>query len=87
MSLVEHYERLRAEVMSLEYAGGRASGLSVFLLRGMVGWMEVLSALEPVSAGGVERPGMASPEIPSESRPAIVHILANMVMSCLGGST
>ncbi len=87
MNLAEHYERLRAEVMSLEYAGGRASGLSVFLLRGMVGWMEVLSALEPASTGRVERPSTASPEVPSESHPAIVHILANMVMSCLGGST
>ncbi len=87
MNLAEHYERLRAEVMSLEYAGGRASGLSVFLLRGMVGWMEVLSALEPVSAGGVDHSGMASPEVPSESHHAIVDILANMVLSCLGGST
>jgi hypothetical protein len=86
MSLVEHYERLRQEVMSLEYAGGRASGLSVFLLRGMVGWMEVLSALEPVSAEVMECPSTASPEVASESRPAIVHILANMVLSCLGGS-
>ena len=87
MNLAEHYERLRAEVMSLEYAGGRASGLSVFLLRGMAGWMEVLSALEPASARGAKRPGTAPLQIAPESFPEIVHVLTNMVLSCLGGST
>jgi len=86
MSLAEHYERLRAEIVSPGDMGVRAPGLSVFLLRGMVGWMEVLSALEPVSAEVMECPSTASPEVASERRSAIVHILANMVLSCLGGS-
>lgn len=86
MSLAEHYERLRAEVVATGETGGRAPGLSVFLLRGMAGWMEVLSALEPISAEVMECSSTASPEVASESRPAIVHILANMVLSCLGGS-
>lgn len=86
MSLAEHYERLRAEIVSPGVTGGHAPGISVFLLRGMVGWMEVLVALEPASVGGMERPGMASLEVAPESRPAIVDIMTNMVLSYLGGS-
>jgi len=87
MRFAEHYERLRADVVSPSDTIGHAPGLSVFLLRGMAGWMEMLSAIEPASHRGSEHPITASLEVSSECRPAIVHILANMVLSCLGGSS
>ena len=71
------YEDLRRQVL----AGGRGSGLAIFLRHGMLEWIElccscmpVMAAMEPVSVSA--HPECVSPEARSE----IVAILAGLFL-------
>jgi hypothetical protein len=74
------YENLRRD--ALQASSRRGHGLALFLSRGMMAWLEALTALE-------SRP--LSPNTPQESfdlmsvwRPDLTTLLANMVLSCMG---
>jgi len=67
----------------------RAPGFGVFMLRGMIGWLKALSALEltPTPMREMKHTRNQSPVIPAKDHSDVVNILANMVISCLGECT
>lgn len=74
------YEDLRRD--ALDRSSRRGHGLALFVSRGMMAWLEALTALGP-------RP--LRPTAPAESvdfapvlQPDLTTLLANMVLSCLG---
>jgi hypothetical protein len=74
------YENLRRD--ALDRSSRRGHGLALFVSRGMMAWLEALTALAP-------RP--PRPSAPTESvdfapglQPDLTTLLANMVLSCLG---
>jgi hypothetical protein len=75
----QNYENLRREALQ---AGQRGHGLALFLSRGMMAWLEALTALQP-------RP--TTTNSPCESinlspavRSDLTTLLADMVLSCMG---
>jgi hypothetical protein len=72
------YEDLRRQALQ---TSSRGHGLALFLTRGMMAWLEALTALasRPIAQS-------ASPEsidLPSVVRPDLTTLLANMVLSCM----
>jgi hypothetical protein len=75
------YENLRRDAS--DRSSRRGHGLALFVSRGMMAWLEALTALGP-------RP--LRPNAPAELvdfapvlQPDLTTLLANMVLSCLGG--
>jgi len=87
-TLIEQYEQLRRSAIQ-SYGELSTNGYGVFVLRGMVGWIKALPTIEPISEDGSIPYDIGvhvkPPSIPSENYPDVVHILSNMVISCLGG--
>jgi hypothetical protein len=84
---VEHYERLRASVVHTDQSEIRAHGFGVFMLRGMIGWINTLSTIEPTSVEETKHIKSNLTVISSENHTDLVNILANMVISCVEGYT
>jgi len=86
--LINQYEQLRASMVSTD-GELHTSGYGVFLLRGLIGWIKVLPALEPTPAEKSEYTGIGSTikvsKIQPENYSGVVNVLANMVVSCIGG--
>jgi hypothetical protein len=76
----QEYEHLRRE--ALQVGSRRGHGLALFLSRGMMAWLEALTALRPRPAS--EDPSPESVDLPSVLRPDLTTLLANMVLSCMG---
>jgi hypothetical protein len=76
------YEDLRRESLQ---TSPRGHGLALFLSRGMMAWLEALTALTSRRI----RPTMPSESIdlPSGVRPDLTTLLANMVLSCVERET
>ncbi|MCX9080885.1 MAG: hypothetical protein OIN83_01665 [Candidatus Methanoperedens sp.] len=58
-------------------------GYGVFLLRGMLGWIKAVPTFAPTQEK--IRSTIEVSRIPVENHTVIVNILANMVVSCMGG--
>lgn len=76
----QEYEILRQE--ALDASARRGHGLALFLSRGMMAWLEALTALtsRPIPQGELDR----SADLPPVLRPDLTTLLANMVLSCIG---
>ena len=61
----------------------RGHGLALFLSRGMMAWLEALTALRPRPA--LQSGPQDSVDLPSVLRPDLTTLLANMVLSCMRG--
>ncbi len=75
----QEYQNLRREALE---ASSRGHGLALFLSRGMMAWLEALTALR-------SRPLLRSTpqeafDLPSVLRADLTTLLANMVLSCMG---
>lgn len=77
------YENLRQE--SLQPDARRGHGLALFLSRGMMAWLEALTALKPRPV--VESAHEPSVDLPSVLRPDLTTLLAGMVLSCMRRET
>jgi len=75
----QEYEHLRQE--ALQSGSRRGHGLALFLSRGMMAWLEALTALRsrPISQSASQE----SVDLPSVLRPDLTTLLANMVLSCM----
>jgi hypothetical protein len=58
-------------------------GYGVFLLRGMLGWIKAVPALTSTPQRIISKIEVS--KIPVENHSVVVNILANMVISCMGG--
>ncbi len=75
----QEYENLRQE--ALQAGSRRGHGLALFLSRGMMAWLEALTALRPRP---VAHPALQEAiDLPSVLRPDLTTLLANMVLSCM----
>ncbi len=77
----QEYEILRQE--ALDVNARRGHGLALFLSRGMMAWLEALTALRPrrpILHRELER----SADVPRLPQPDLTTLLANMVLSCMG---
>jgi len=74
------YENLRREAFQARSHCGH--GLALFLSRGMMAWLEALTALgsRPVSKGAQ----CESVDVLAVVRPDLTALLADMVLSCMG---
>ncbi|MGC2330446.1 MAG: hypothetical protein WA581_03255 [Candidatus Acidiferrales bacterium] len=77
----QEYENLRQE--ALQAGSRRGHGLALFLSRGMMAWLEVLTTLmpQPVPQSALQE----SVDLPAVLRPDLTTLLANMVLSCMRG--
>jgi len=73
------YENLRQE--ALQTSSRRGHGLALFLSRGMMAWLEALTALRPRPVP--QSVPQESCDLPSVLRPDLTTLLANMVLSCM----
>jgi hypothetical protein len=76
----QEYECLRQE--ALHPGAHRGHGLALFQSRGMMAWLQALTALKPrpVAQNVIEE----SVSTPSISRSDLTALLASMVLSCMG---
>ena len=76
----QEYENLRRE--ALQASAHRGHGLALFLSRGMMAWLEALTALRsrPLLRSTPQEPF----DLPSVLRPDLTTLLANMVLCCMG---
>lgn len=77
----QEYENLRQEALQAD--SRRGHGLALFLSRGMMAWLEALTALSPRSV--LQSAPQESVDLPSLLRPDLTTLLANMVLSCMRG--
>jgi hypothetical protein len=75
------YEDLRQE--ALQAGSRRGRGLALFLSRGMMAWLEALTALRPRPI--TKSASQESFDLPLVVRPDLTTLLANMVLSCVRG--
>jgi len=75
----QEYENLRRE--ALQASAHRGHGLALFLSRGMMAWLEALTALR--SRPLLRSTPQESFDLPSVFRPDLTTLLANMVLSCM----
>ena len=75
----QEYENLRQE--ALQTSSRRAHGLALFLSRGMMAWLEALTALRPRTVS--QSASQESVDVPPVLRPDLTTLLANMVLSCM----
>jgi len=80
--MVEMYEQLRESVLQTDATQVHVPGLGVFVLRGFMGWIKALSVHEQTLKRDPERTGIDSKSVIHHKNPELVHILANMVLSC-----
>lgn len=82
--MLEQYEALRRQ--ALAPAQARGLGLSLFVARGMIAWLEALTALSPRSAerGAIPAgpPRSGAPDPPPLARWDLVALMADMVLAC-----
>jgi hypothetical protein len=80
--LLEQYETLRVEALT---AAVRGHGLSLFLTRGFVGWLNALTALGPAPRTRVRasEAGAARPQLAPAGRVELTTVLAGMVLACV----
>lgn len=76
----QEYENLRRE--AFQASSRRGHGLALFLSRGMMAWLEALTALR--SRPLLRSAPQESFDLPSVLRPDLTTLLANMVLSCIG---
>jgi len=76
----QEYECLRQEALHL--GTRRGHGLALFQSRGMMAWLQALTALKPRPAAQnvIEQ----SASLPSIPRSDLMALLASMVLSCMG---
>jgi hypothetical protein len=74
----QEYEELRRQALDSD---SRGHGLALFLSRGMMAWLEALTAL--ISRPIAQSAPSESVDFPSVVRPALTTLLANMVLSCM----
>jgi hypothetical protein len=79
----QEYENLRQE--ALQTSPRRGHGLALFLSRGMVAWLEALTALRPRLLPQSSLQELC--DLPSVLRPDLTTLLANMVLSCMRRET
>jgi hypothetical protein len=72
------YEDLRRQALE---TSPRGHGLALFLSRGMMAWLEALTAL--ASRPNVQSTQSEAVDLPSVIRPDLTTLLANMVLSCM----
>ena len=77
----QEYEDLRRE--ALKASPRRGHGLALFLSRGMIAWLEALTALRSRPILPSLPPG--SSDLPSVLLPDLTTLLANMVLWCIRG--
>jgi len=75
----QEYENLRQE--ALQTSSRRGHGLALFLSRGMMAWLEALTALRPRTVS--QSASQESVDLPTVLRPDLTTLLANMVLSCM----
>lgn len=77
----QEYENLRQE--AIRAGSRRGHGLALFQSRGMMAWLEALTALRlhPVSQSTPQE----SFDLPSVARTDLTTLLTNMVLSCMRG--
>jgi hypothetical protein len=83
--LVDQYEALRKQALGTHSASQRGHGLTLFLARGMPGWLAALAVLAP-SAERSCRPSESGSlscrmNLPSSVRPDFTSVLADMVLA------
>jgi len=81
MDWKQEYETLRQE--ALQAGSHRGHGLALFLSRGMVAWLEALTALRSQTV--LPSTTQESVDLPAVLRPDLTTLLANMVLSCMRG--
>lgn len=59
-------------------------GMSVFLLRGWMGWAEALPTFCPISQPKLGSPA-TTPPLSTAANPEVVHAIAGLLLSYLGG--
>jgi hypothetical protein len=77
----QEYEILRQEALDVD--ARRGHGLALLLARGMMAWLDAMTALRPrrpLRHGELER----SADLPSVRQPDLTTLLADMVLSCMG---
>jgi hypothetical protein len=77
----QEYESLRQD--GLHADSRRGHGLALFLSRGMMAWLEALTALRSHPVG--QSAPHESFDLPSVLRPDLTTLLTNMVLSCMRG--
>lgn len=80
--LVEHYEALRRESLEAAAFGRRGAGLLVFVTRGMLGWLAVLTALAPLPARRPEPSLAGGPQLLGPARSELTTVISSMVLAC-----
>lgn len=82
--VLEQYEALRHEALAAAARWPRGQGLSLFLARGLPGWLSALTALgspEPARRLAGER-SAARPRLLPAARVELTTVLAGMVLAC-----
>jgi hypothetical protein len=74
------YEDLRRQALQ---TSSRGHGLALFLSRGMMAWLEALTALASRPRPIAQSASSESVDLPSVVRPDLTTLLANMVLSCM----
>ena len=82
--MTSQYETLRESALSLDSTPRPAVGLGVFIIRGMIGWLEALPSLVS-QHGDNDWPAAQSGWSRSVGQSELVSILADMVISSTGG--
>ena len=85
--MADNYEQLRAARIKMDPTETRAMGVGIFMLRGMMGWIKVLSTLTPRTVEHTMDTWADPTMLPPENHSDVVNLLANMVISCVGDST
>ncbi len=85
-TMMEEYEHLRIAMIEPDKELP-TPGYGVFKLRGMMGWIKALPVLKQTKEEEIKYTGngLESSRIQSTNYTSVVHILANMVISCFGG--
>lgn len=81
MDWKQEYELLRQEALQAGFHRGH--GLALFLSRGMVAWLEALTALRSQTV--LPSTTQESVDLPAVLHPDLTTVLANMVLSCMRG--
>jgi hypothetical protein len=77
--VVEQYEALRREALEAAPFAPRGPGMAVFEMRGMLGWLTVLTALALPAAPKL--PQQAGPQLAGTLRSELTLMLSSMVLS------
>lgn len=86
-NIADYYEQLRVARIKLDPTGSQAMGAGIFILRGMMGWIKVLSTLTPQTVEHTKDTWADPTMLPPENHSDMVNLLANMIISCVEGST